>query len=226
MTRVSPADAWDHVSRNLAAIRRAIAAAAEAAGRDPASVALVAVTKTVPVAGIAAALAAGQTTFGENRVQEALPKIAALAGTPARFHLIGHLQTNKARAVAPFAMIESIDSLRLAEAVSARLTAPMPVLLEVNVAGEASKDGFAPEDVAEALPALAALPRLRVAGLMTVAPLAANAEDLRPVFRRLRTLRDALGLEHLSMGMTNDFAIAIAEGATIVRIGRAIFGDR
>ena len=236
MPQDSSAQDWEHVAGNLATVRARIAAAAEAAGRDPAGVELVAVSKTFPVAALKAAMEAGQTVFGENRVQEALPKIEALAGIEGpdgarpRFHLVGHLQTNKARQAGAFDMIESVDSLRLAVALERRLPRPMPVLLEVNVAGEASKHGFAPDEVGPALAAIAPLAKLDVVGLMTVAPLVADADAARPVFRALRRLRDAeagrLGMGQLSMGMSNDFAVAVAEGATIVRLGRAIFGDR
>ena len=236
MPQDSSSPEWEHVAGNLTAVRARIAAAAAAAGRDPADIELVAVSKTFPVAALRAAMAAGQTVFGENRVQEALPKIEALAGTTGpggaspRFHLVGHLQTNKAKHGWAFDMIESVDSLRLAAALERRLPRPAPVLLEVNVAGEASKHGFAPGEVGPALTVIAPLAKLDVVGLMTVAPLAAEAESVRPVFRELRRLRDAeadrLGPGHLSMGMSDDFQVAIAEGATIVRLGRAIFGDR
>lgn len=246
MPRPEDPDSWDHVPRNLATISERIAEAAHAARREADDISLVAVSKTFPVDAIEAALDAGQTLFGENRVQEALPKIEALAkidalsGSPepgrARFHLVGHLQTNKARNAGAFDMIESVDSVRLAAALDCRLFHPIPVLLEVNVVGEASKHGFAPADLPDALTAIRPLGKLAVVGLMTVAPLVADPEEVRPVFRELRRLRDGLrrelpGLEQLSMGqlsmgMTNDFTVAIAEGATIVRIGRAIFGDR
>ena len=221
-----PADDWSHVPRNLARIRAAIGEAAQRAGRDPQGVTLVAVTKTVPLAGIRAAITAGQALFGENRVQEGLPKLEALRDTDARFHFIGQLQTNKVKRAVAFAMIESVDSVRLAQAIDRRAARPLPVLLEVNVTGEAGKSGFSPDAVADALAAIRPLPHLDVRGLMTVAPLTADPEQVRPVFRRLRALGDALGLKSLSMGMTNDFHVAIEEGATMVRIGRAIFGDR
>lgn len=227
-----PAETWTHVAPNLARIRAQIAEAAEAAGRDPAEVELVAVSKTFPVEALRAAMDAGQTLFGENRVQEALVKMEAVAGndalsgTRARFHLVGHLQTNKARHAGAFDMIESVDSVRLAVALERRLPQPIPVLVQVNVAGEASKEGFAPEALADALEAIRPLANVDVVGLMTVAPLLPDPEEARAVFAALRGLRDAHGLRHLSMGMTNDFTAAVAEGATIVRIGRAIFGDR
>ena len=226
MTAPDLLTSWEHVPRNLARLRAEITQAAEQAGRDPAAVQLVAVTKTVPVEGIRAALAAGHTLFGENRVQEALPKLTALADTDACFHMIGHLQTNKAKGATAFAMIESVDSVRVARALDRSSSDSLPVLLEVNVGGEERKYGFAPAELGDALAAIRQLPTLRIEGLMTVAPLAADPETLRPLFRTLRQLRDEAGLHTLSMGMTNDFLVAIAEGATLVRLGRAIFGDR
>ena len=218
------------IAERLAAVRAEIAAACERADRDPAEVRLIAVSKTQPAAAIREAVAAGHADFGENRVQEGVAKLDELADSSARIHLIGHLQRNKARFAGRFASVQSIDSVALAAAVSRRLNAPLPVLLEANIAGEASKQGFAPSELEAALGEIAALPNLEVEGLMTIAPLAAEAEAVRPVFRALREMRDALagewGLRELSMGMSNDYAVAIAEGATIVRIGRAIFGER
>ena len=211
----------------LSAARESIKEAAERGKRDPAGVCLLAVSKGFSANHIGiAATECGQIDFGENRVQEALDKMEAVKGSGARIHLIGTLQRNKARHAGAFASVQSIDSIRLAQAVSRRLDRELEILLEVNVAGEQSKSGFAPEDLPDALPVIAALPNLRVAGLMTVAPIVADPEDVRPVFRRLRELRDGLGLRELSMGMSSDYAVAIEEGATIVRIGRAIFGDR
>ena len=219
-------DSWDHVPRNLALIGASIREAAERADRDPAGVELVAVSKTVPSAGLRAAIAADQRLFGENRVQEAIPKIEALSPEGGQFHLVGHLQTNKARHAPLFDMVESIDSVRVATAVSRRLAERLPVLLEVNMAGEENKSGFAADDVKSALAEIRALPHLDVRGLMTIAPLVVDPEEARPYFRGLRQLGETLGLAALSMGMTNDYRVAIEEGATIVRIGRAIFGDR
>ena len=234
------------ISANIDAVRRRIDAACERAGRAPDSVTLIAVSKGFPADAIAQAAAAGQRDFGENRVQEAIPKIDALAACAAngslsldegegrgegglftpRWHLIGHLQSNKAKAAAGrFAIIHSVDSLRLAQELSRRAER-LSILLEVNVAQEASKSGFAPKEVVPALSSIASLPHLDVRGLMTVAPLSNEPEAVRPVFRALRELRDALGLAELSMGMTNDFETAIEEGATMVRVGRAIFGER
>jgi PLP dependent protein len=236
------------ITNNLALVRRRINAAAVEAGRDPSAVTLVAVTKTHPPELVAAAVAAGATDLGENRVQEAVTKITALAELrPApRWHLIGHLQRNKARLAAEhFALIHSVDSLRLAEALARNVAEGqrLAILLQFNVSGEASKEGFAlaggsanQGTLAALLPELAAilaLPQLEVQGLMTVAPLVDDPEQARPCFRALRELRDELVVRfpqanwsELSMGMSDDFAVAIAEGATIVRVGRAIFGER
>jgi pyridoxal phosphate enzyme (YggS family) len=143
------------------------------------------------------------------------------------WHMVGHLQTNKAKlAVGLFDMIQSIDSVKLAEAISRHAKRNIPILIQVNVAEEASKSGFSLDKVSSAVKEIARLPRLEIKGLMTIAPLTSDPEEVRPVFKQLRLLRDSLGLEHLSMGMTDDFEVAIEEGATIVRIGRAIFGER
>jgi pyridoxal phosphate enzyme (YggS family) len=226
------------IAANLADVRARIAAAAARAERDPATVTLIAVTKTFPVEAVVAALAAGVRDIGENRVQEGEAKRDALEvratapeqGFPAHrpiWHLIGHLQTNKIKpALRSFDILHSIDSLRLAEQVNRNAVAPVDVLLEVNVAGEASKYGFAPDEVLGAVMQLSRLEHLRPRGLMTVAPIVADPEEVRPVFRRLRALRDAAGLAELSMGMTHDFEVAIEQGATMVRVGRAIFGER
>lgn len=224
----------------LAAVHRRISAAAKRAGRDPRDVTLIAVSKTVPASLVAEARELGVTTFGENRVQEARAKRAELSLEGVRWELIGHLQTNKvALALDLFDRIQSIDSLRLAQALEARAAAlgrVVPILLEVNVAGEASKSGFASAELFEAARAVVALPHLHAEGLMTVAPLAPSAESARPVFARLRALRDELqsalpigtdgGWRELSMGMSDDFEVAVEEGATLVRLGRALFGER
>jgi pyridoxal phosphate enzyme (YggS family) len=213
-----------------------VAAACERAGRSPDEVTIVGVSKTFPPALVVEACRAGLTDIGENRVQEGaakIPKVAALGSRP-RWHLVGHLQTNKVKtALGLFDIIHSVDSVRLAEFISrhveslpVRQAGPLPILLEVNVAGEARKFGLKPKETGRALEQIARLPGLAVQGLMTVAPLVGDPEEARPVFRELRRLRDALGLRDLSMGMTDDFEVAIEEGATIVRIGRAIFGSR
>jgi PLP dependent protein len=193
--------------------------------RIPTGVSLVAVTKTVPPEQVDAALQAGIEIFGENKVQEAKAKIP-LVSSRARWHFIGHLQTNKARdAVELFDLIHSVDSVKLAGELDKwadHAGKTQPILLEVNVAGEASKFGIKPEDLPAALAQIHEFSHLDVRGLMTVPPV----KDPRPCFRRLRELRDAAGLQELSMGMSHDYEIAIEEGATIVRIGAAIFGER
>lgn len=217
------------ISANIAHVRARMAAAAARAERDPAGVKLIAVSKTFPAGVVAAAVAAGIRDIGENRVQEGEAKRAALdaAGLRPVWHLIGHLQTNKVKtALRVFDILHPIDSLRLAEAVSRYAAAPVDVLLEVNAGGETSKFGFRPDEALPAIEQVGRLPNLRLRGLMTVAPAVDDPEDVRPVFRRLRELRDAAGLAELSMGMTHDFEVAIAEGATMVRVGRAIFGAR
>lgn len=218
------------------AVVERISHAAERVGRDPASVTLIGVTKGVGAERVREAVAAGLRDLGENRVQEAVPKIEAVGPGP-RWHMIGHLQRNKAGlAVGHFQVIHSLDSLRIAEAVdraAGEAGRRVPVLIEVNVAGEATKYGLAPDAVVDLLRRVHACRFLDPIGLMTVAPLAGDPETVRPVFRELRVLRDRLradvaheGFRHLSMGMSGDFEVAIEEGATIVRVGRAIFGDR
>ena len=217
------------IADNLESVRRRIQNAAVRAGRDPDAARLVAVSKTFAAAAVIEALRAGQTEFGENRVQEGEPKIAevAAAGFAPRWHLIGSLQSNKVqRAVHNFAIIESVDSLRLAQAISRRVAASFPVLVEINVAGEASKGGLKLEEAEATIAAIRSLPNLAVLGLMTVAPRVEDSEDVRPVFRRLAALARRLELNELSMGMSADFEVAIEEGATIVRVGSAIFGHR
>lgn len=213
-----------------------IAAAALRAGRDPRDVTLVAVSKTVPAERIRAAVAAGLTVLGENRVQEGSAKIPEIAG--AHWHLLGPLQANKARrAIELFDVLEAVGSLELAQrldriAGEVRPGRPQPVLLQVNVAGDPAKSGFDEASVAAALPGLAALPNLRLDGLMTIGRLVASAEEARPTFRalrllsaRLRAAEPRLGTQ-LSMGMSGDYEVAVEEGATIVRVGRALFGER
>ena len=217
------------IEQNIQDVKQRIAGACERAGRSPEDVTLIAVTKTVDVPAIEAAFDAGIRNFGENRVQEAVPKIEQLGRLRDKltWHMIGHLQTNKAKTAADiFDIIHSIDSVRLAETLSERSQKKLPVLIEVNVSTEATKSGLLLPEVAEAIKQIGRLPNLEIAGLMTIAPWESDAEEVRPVFRQLRQLRDALGLKHLSMGMTDDFEVAIEEGATLVRVGRAIFGVR
>jgi len=214
---------------NIERVNQHIIRACQRVGRSPDEVTLVAVTKNVEPSAIATAFKLGIRHFGENRVQEAVEKIERLSWLESHptWHMVGHLQSNKAKAaVEIFDIIHSIDSIRLAEVISQRTQRTLPILLEVNVSGEARKSGFSIAKVEEALEAISRLPRLEIKGLMTIAPMVTDAEQVRPVFQRLCSLRDSFELEHLSMGMTDDFEVAIEEGATLVRIGRAIFGKR
>jgi PLP dependent protein len=227
----------EQLAENIARVRTRIAEAAQRAGRDPAEVTLVAVSKTKPLELVEMAYNLGVTDFGENRVQEALSKIESFHPQGLRWHLIGHLQSNKAgKVVGPFSCIHSVDSLHLAQALSRHAQEQgitLSILLQVNVAGEISKEGVSPTEARAVAQQIAALPALQIEGLMTVAPLVSNPEEVRPVFRELRLLRDRLRAEipagtwtQISMGMTDDYTIAIEEGATLVRVGRAIFGQR
>lgn len=216
------------VAANVALVRERVRRAAERAGRDPASIVLVAAAKKKPAFMVEAAIAAGITDIGENYVQEAAVKRSAVT-LPARWHMIGHLQRNKAkRAVEIFDLIQSVDSLELARVLGrcgADRKCPVRVLIEVNLGGESTKSGTAPEEVPLLVARLHEVPYLAVEGLMTIPP-PGPPESSRPFFRRLRELRDELGLKELSMGMTADFEVAIEEGATMVRVGTAIFGER
>ena len=218
-----------HFADRIADVRARIRAACDRAGRTPADVTLVAVSKTHDARTVEVVYRAGVTDFGENRIQEATPKILELrerSVTPT-WHLVGHLQRNKAgAAVRMFDLIHSVDSERLAREIASRTEDSVRVLLEVNVSGEATKHGVAPDEAAALAERLGAMHHVDLVGLMTVAPQVAEPGLARPFFRQLRELRDAIGLTHLSMGMTDDFEVAIEEGATIVRIGRAIFGAR
>ncbi|MCS7260263.1 MAG: YggS family pyridoxal phosphate-dependent enzyme [Anaerolineae bacterium] len=240
---------------NLERVQARIAAAAQRVGRSPQEIILVAVTKTQPVRVVQAAYCLGVRHFGENRVEEGIPKIKALTETLGAitspyerpvWHMIGHIQHRKTAQAVLFDMIHSLDSLRLAERLEARAAAServVPVLLECNVSGEASKYGFSLADwqrdrairaeFVQTVRTISRLPHLKLQGLMTMAPIVSVAELARPVFASLRALREVLRQElpdidwqHLSMGMTDDFEVAIEEGATLVRIGRAIFGER
>jgi len=217
------------IEANVREVHRRIARACERSHRLPGEITLVVVTKEVGISAIRAAFECGIRDFGENRVQEAENKIAQLSDLKPEvtWHMVGHLQSNKAKtAIELFDIIHSVDSIKLAEILSRRLEKTLTVLLQVNVSGEATKGGFAVNEVGAAVEEIRQLPNLKVLGLMTIAPLVADIEETRPVFRKLRELRDSLGLEHLSMGMTDDFEVAVEEGATMLRIGRAIFGDR
>jgi len=214
---------------NLERVQAAIAEACRRAGRPAGDVLLVAVSKTVDVERIRLAVAAGVVALGENRVQEARDKIEAL-GHPVPWHLIGHLQTNKARDAARlFDWVQSVDRLELAAELDRRSRAlgrTLDALIEVNVGEEPQKAGARPDEVKRLLDAAGSLGGLRIRGLMAIPPAVASAELARPHFRRLRELRDACGLEHLSMGMSADYEVAIEEGATMVRVGTAVFGPR
>ena len=216
------------VSEGLQAVRARIAAACQRAGRASSEITLVAVTKTFPASAVSEAIAAGASDVGENRVQEARDKKPEVRGG-ARWHLIGHLQSNKAKdAVKLFDVIQSVDSLALAEKIARAAEAigkRQEVLLQINVGDETQKSGAPFDDAASIADAMRAMPALHLRGLMAIPPIG-GAEETRPYFRRLRELRDQLALEHLSMGMSEDFEAAIEEGATIVRVGRAIFGAR
>lgn len=216
------------IADNLLALRERISAACLRSDRDPAEVTLVAVTKNVAPGPVLEAFTRGVRHFGENRVQEAAAKLpqlgeAASAGT---WHMVGRLQSNKARrALELFHSIDSVDSVELADLIDRHATRRVPVLVQVNVAGEATKAGFALADAPRAVKQIRSMANLELRGLMTIAPLA-DPERARPVFRRLRELRDSLGLRDLSMGMSEDYEVAVEEGATTVRIGRALFGER
>ena len=223
------------VADRLDSVRARIISAAERSERDPFDVRLIAVTKGTPAAHINDAIAAGVEDIGENRVQEAVDKQPLVAGD-VRWHLIGHLQTNKAgRAAALFDFVHSVDSVRVAEALSAHRPPgrdPLGVLLEVEFTGLPSRHGVAEADVEAVVQQLVNVPAIHLMGLMTIAPYAENPEEARPSFVRLRHVRDHMqhvtgwALPELSMGMSNDFEVAIEEGATMVRVGRAIFGER
>jgi len=223
------------ISDNLINIHSRMQDATHRVGRQVSDVRLVAVSKTYPPAVIQEAWNAGQHVFGENRVQDALPKIAELPAE-AEWHFIGHLQSNKIRKALPaFTLIHGVDNLELAQQIN-RIAGEMGltanILLEINVSGEASKFGFSPTDLRQNLEDLLCLPNIRINGLMTMAPYSEDPETARPVFSKLRILRDELAaktgqaLRELSMGMSGDFEVGIEEGATIVRIGSSIFGHR
>ena len=226
------------IAANLNAVRARIDAAARRAGRAPGEITLVAVSKTFGADHVRAAWAAGQQDFGENKVQEALQKISATSDIPVRWHLIGHLQSNKARkAAAPFAAIHSIDSVDLLQRIdsaAAEAGAGPDILVQVDLAGEASKFGAPADEARRIVDAALACQAVRLCGLMVLPPWSEDQEAARPWFARLRELRDewiAAGvprdaLRHLSMGMSHDFEAAIEEGATMVRVGTAIFGRR
>lgn len=217
------------IRANLDRVRERVAKAAERAGRRPSDVLLVGVSKTVEVARIRQAIEAGVAALGENRVQEAKEKVAEI-GRPVPWHLIGHLQTNKVRdALELFDVIHSVDRIDLARELDRRARArgrTIDAFVQVNVGGELSKGGWPPEAVETAVSAVSALSGLKVRGLMTIPPAVDRPEDARAWFRALRKLAERHGLPDLSMGMSGDFEVAVEEGATMVRVGTAIFGPR
>ena len=217
------------IRANLQAVHERIARACERAGRKPADVLLIAVSKTVEIERIQRAVAAGVNALGENRVQEAKEKVAAL-GRPVPWHLIGSLQTNKSRdAVELFDWVHSVDRAELAHELDRRAHQrgrTVKVLVQVNVGDEPQKGGVLPAELKGLLDAMTSLRNLDVRGLMCIPPATETAEAARPWFKQLRELRDAAGLEHCSMGMSGDFEVAVEEGATMVRVGTAIFGPR
>jgi pyridoxal phosphate enzyme (YggS family) len=223
------------ISSNINQVRQRVSAACQRSERLPSSVTLITVSKGHPAEVVRAAAELGLSVFGENRVQEARAKIG-LCPSRLLWHLIGHLQSNKCRdAVHFFSMIQSVDSLSLAQEINKwaeKSAKTMPILIEVNVAGESSKFGYAPDKVLAELKEINALPKIELQGLMTVAPFAREPENTRPVFQRLRELKEQcenlLGapLPHLSMGMSGDFDVAVEEGATMIRLGSAVLGPR
>jgi len=217
------------IGQNIQEVEKRISLACQRAGRSPNEVKVVAVTKTIEVPAIHAAFDAGIKDFGENRVQEASRKIEGLRNLRPGFtwHMVGHLQRNKVKtATEIFDIIQSVDSLSLAESLNACSQERLQILIQVNVAAEVTKGGFCPSEIEEMADKIGRLPNLEILGLMTIAPWTSDIEEVRPVFRKLRELRDALKLRQLSMGMSDDFEVAIEEGSTLVRIGRAIFGER
>ncbi|MDD5299670.1 MAG: YggS family pyridoxal phosphate-dependent enzyme [Gallionella sp.] len=223
------------IASNLQAVRNAVAAAAAVAGRVPDDITLLAVSKTFPPEAVREAYHAGQTAFGESYVQEALGKIEALRDLPLEWHFIGPIQSNKTRAIAEnFAWVHGVDRLKIAERLSAQRPLNLPPLnicLQVNVSGEDSKSGVAPDEAAGLAQAVARLPQLRLRGLMAIPAPSDDVAAQHPPFAQLRKLRDQLNrqgltLDTLSMGMSHDLAAAVMEGATIVRVGSAIFGER
>jgi PLP dependent protein len=223
------------IEKNIQTLRARIAGACRRADRDPSSVTLIAVSKLFGAERVDEACRHGLADFGENYIQELREKKEALAGRNIRWHFIGHLQTNKVRHIAGWVhMVHSVDSLRLGAALSTageKAGRKIPALIEVNTTGEGTKFGLHPGETLGFSRELRGLPFLDLQGLMTMGPLSENPEDARPSFRMLRELRDAIEkdghpMHHLSMGMTNDFEVAIEEGATLLRIGTAIFGPR
>jgi hypothetical protein len=218
------------IKQNIEEIRKKVDSAAKKAGRNPANVKIIAVTKTASIEQVRELLRAGIKDFGENKVQEAEKKISSIADPEIKWHMIGHLQTNKVKkAISMFCQIHSVDGIKLAKEINnaaADRGFVMPVLVEVNVSGEETKYGIKPEEVTGFLNSAADLKAIEIRGLMTMAPSFDNPQDSRPLFKRLHEIARSEGLKELSMGMSSDFEVAIEEGATIIRIGQAIFKPR
>jgi len=219
----------ENIERRIEILHGRIEEACRKSRRDIAEIKLIAVTKNFASGTVRAAFDCGLRDFGENRVQEALAKYAELADIrrQLKLHFIGHLQSNKVGDVLQAVdIIHSVDTLRLAEILDKKTSRPVDILLEVNLSGEQSKYGFSREELKPAIDSISALPNVRVLGLMTIAPVCNNVEEVRPLFSEMKRLNSAYGFKELSMGMTDDFEVAVEEGATMIRIGRAIFGER
>ncbi|MCX6005371.1 MAG: YggS family pyridoxal phosphate-dependent enzyme [Chloroflexi bacterium] len=228
MNTLEPRDLYKNISDNTIELQHRVEAACERCNRSAAEIKIVSVTKNFFSETIRVAYECGLRDFGENRVQEAENKYRELSEIKSiTWHMVGHLQSNKVKdALEIFDVIHSVDSIKLAQHINEHARKTIPVFIEVNVGGEATKYGFGVDQVQDVVKSIAGLGNLQILGLMTVAPPADNPEDARPVFRKLRQLNSAFGFKELSMGMTDDFEVAIEEGATMIRIGRAIFGER
>ena len=219
----------ENISQNIIELQRRVAAACHRSSRPISDVRIVAISKGFPASSIRTAYECGLHDFGENMVQEARAKFWELtdAGLHINWHLVGHLQTNKVKtALGIFDIIHSVDTLKLAQCISDSAIKKVSILIQVNISGEETKGGFSEKGTILAVKTIQRLPNMDVKGLMTIAPFVEDQEEVRPIFRKMRQLNMSLGLQELSMGMTNDFEVAIEEGATLIRIGRAIFGER
>lgn len=219
----------ENISQNIIELQRRVAAACHRSSRPISDVRIVAISKGFPASSIRMAYECGLHDFGENMVQEARAKFWELtdAGLHINWHLVGHLQTNKVKAaLGIFDIIHSVDTLKLAQCINDSAIKKVSILIQVNISGEETKAGFSEKGTILAVKTIQRLPNMDVKGLMTIAPFVEDQEEVRPIFRKMRQLNMSLGLQELSMGMTNDFEVAIEEGATLIRIGRAIFGER
>jgi len=217
------------IESRLRILRKRIEEACRKSRRDVAEIRLIAVTKNFPSSTVLAGFNCGLKDFGENRVKEAIAKYAELEEIRKciTLHFIGHLQSNKVADILPVVdIIHSVDTLNLAELINRKATRTVNILIEVNLSGEQTKYGFTREEIESAVSSISALPNLNVLGLMTVAPLCSDPEEVRPLFAEMKRISSVYGFRELSMGMTDDFEVAVEEGATMIRIGRAIFGER